>query len=366
MKVSFARKPKTESAPTEAQETETQAAEAKPRARASRPAPRTVPPAENNETPTTAVSGGTPPTIDAESGEVVNDAAPTPEKEAAASTPQPRTRARRPAAKPEPSPEPEQEAPKARPAKNNCTAVGRPQKPLEVGGFRDDPDDVDPADLVLPRLNIVQKVGELSESFEAGVLLLGKTVELANPCRLLLVGFRSLQFVERVPGGAPGRILNSLEEVAEAGGTTDYNEAEDRDIPLFQRMATAMVVIEAPADASAEELNYFPFEFDGCHYALALWSMKGTAYTHAAKHFKTARRAGVFKGKFTRHLKAGYINQFVTLGTEVKKYGRNFAAIPVMELDEPTTPEFRAWLSEVLQGSQAAAEAADNGDGTED
>ncbi len=258
---------------------------------------------------------------------------------------------------PEPR-EPAAPAPKARP---QTMAIARPSKAHEVGGFRDEADDVDGSDIVLPRINIVQKVGDLSQAFEAGTLVLGQKLQLTNPCRILIIGRRSKQYVERVPGGQPGRILNDIADVAAAGGTLDYNEAQEREIPLFQTMITWMVLVQAPGDVTEEEALMFPFEFtDGTRYALALWSTKGTAYTHAAKHLLTARNNGLFKGRFVPALKASYVNQFFLLGAEMKRYERNYAAIPTLELDVETSDEFKLWMATTLRGTGSAAQVAED------
>jgi hypothetical protein len=215
--------------------------------------------------------------------------------------------------------------------------------------FQDDGSSgIDFSDLVLPRLNIVQKVGDLSQVFEPGTLCLGKTVALDQPAILAVASFAPKRFVEKIEGGgAQGRIAKTPQEVVQMGGTIDYNEAKETGRPLFQTLATALCVLRKGADDPSE---VFAFEApDGERYALVLWSMKGSAYTNAAKILFTARKTGLFGiGKRSRMI-TGFLNEFISLETEAKKYqGGNWAMIPVINIHSETTEAFRAWVHGML------------------
>lgn len=212
--------------------------------------------------------------------------------------------------------------------------------------FYDD-ESLDPGDLVLPRLNIVQKVGELSNVHPPGSIILGGQLILATApvgnavspaIRLVILGFQPTTFVEKVEGGLRGNFYRTEQDVVKAGGTLDWNEHKATNKPLYQRLATALAMIEQPAglDASA-----FPNELCGKRYALALYSMKGTAYTNAAKHFKSARKIG--------HLKTnGYRGGFWTFASQLKKFDANYAYIPVVKPAEQTSEELRAAVKDLI------------------
>ena len=213
-------------------------------------------------------------------------------------------------------------------SKDTAVVTGAEAPAVPAPAFFDD-ESLDVGDLVLPRLAIVQKVGELSNVFAPGTVLLnGQLVLQAAPqgsalskeIRLLIVGFNPTIFVEKVEGGLRGNTFKTEQEVVNAGGTLDYNEAKARKIPKYDRSATAMLVIEAPA---VVDVNSFPIEIEGKRYAFALYTMKGTAYTNAAKHFKSSRKIG--------QLREGYRFGWWTFQSQLKKFGDNYAYIPVVD-----------------------------------
>ncbi len=232
---------------------------------------------------------------------------------------------------------------------NDETAVipASPAGAVEKAPTYFDDESLDPNDLVLPRFNIVQKVGELSNNFTPGSLLLnsqlviapaGQGTTLSKAINILVVGFQPTTFVERVEGGLKGNFFRSEAEVEKAGGTLDWNEAQATGKTVYQRSATALILIEQPE--GLDEAS-FPNVIGGKNYALALFTMKGTGYTNGAKHFKSARKIGHLR-------KNGYRGGFWTLQSQLKKFGENYAYIPVVKPTTQSTPEFRKELVELL------------------
>jgi hypothetical protein len=205
----------------------------------------------------------------------------------------------------------------------------------------------DPGDLVLPRLNIVQKVGDLSNVFPPGTIVLGAQLVLteapvqlavSKPIRIVLLGLQPTTFSEKLEGGARGNYFRTEKEVVDAGGTLDWNEAQVTEKQLYQRVCLGLVAVEQPAGIDG---SMFPHTFDGKNYALALYTMKGTAYTNAARHFKSARKIG--------HLRTtGYRYGSWSFASQLKKYGSNFSYIPVLKPADATTEAFRDQLKALL------------------
>lgn len=223
-------------------------------------------------------------------------------------------------------------------------------------------------DIIIPRLNIVQNMGELKDTFELGSLIYdqntvlfvppkqdkaGAVVRQATPpVNMVVLGFRPTRYVEKTSGGARGLIVSTPAEVTANGGTTDYKEwklKEKAGMKLFQPLADALVAIERP-ESVADDDTVFLYEVEGKKYTLALWGMKGAVYTAAAKKvFFTARRMGVLA-------KGGYPSFGYAVTTKLESWQTgNQAWVPVCVPTKATSPAFLAWVKGVLD-PQAAAE----------
>lgn len=216
--------------------------------------------------------------------------------------------------------------------------------------FEDENEGFDPRDLVLARLSIVQKTGERSELHPHGSILLGDLRLVdgpknsavgseSDPVRILVIGFRPTQYVEKVEFGLRGNTFNSPEEVVRAGGTIDYKEAQAKKIAWYQPSTTAMIVVEQ-VPGTAEQC--FPLEIEGKRYALALATWRASAYTGAAKPIKSAKQIG--------HLRGGYRTGWWQFRSKVAKSPQGSATyyVPSVRPAEASTPEFQAGLSALL------------------
>ena len=123
-------------------------------------------------------------------------------------------------------------------------AAAESQVPATIGGGAGDfAGDYLPGfkDVILPRLNIVQSIGQLKDQFPQGALVYGQSLVLFTPpvidratgniktpalppVEITIIGWRPTRFVEKIQGGDRGMIVNSEDEVRAAGGTLDYNE----------------------------------------------------------------------------------------------------------------------------------------------
>lgn len=206
--------------------------------------------------------------------------------------------------------------------------------------FSDDDDSFNPGDLVLPRLNIVQKVGDMSNLFTPGSLVMDGSLVIADApkemaigpaIRFVVLGLQPTYFSEKIEGGGRGDTYKTEAEVVAAGGTLDWNEFKRSGKPLYQRVSTGLLLVEQPAGVDA---GMFPHQIEGKNYALVLYTMKGVAYTNAARHFKSAKKIG--------HLREhGYRGAFWTFSAKLEKYGSNYAYRPVVKPAEATTETLR-------------------------
>jgi hypothetical protein len=221
-------------------------------------------------------------------------------------------------------------------------------------------------DIILPRLNIAQGIGNLGQVFDPGSIVFNQAVLLFKPpfthpkdptqnvpgtppVNIVCLGFRPTRYVEQVQGGR-GMIVDTEDAVRANGGTLDYDEAQLKKkdgMKYFQALAEALIAIERP-ESIADDDNVFVYPVDGKKYALALWGMKGTAYTEAAKRvFFTYRAMGCLRA-------GGYPSKVFALSTRWKDFGNSRGAhVPVLIAGASTSPAFIEWVKAVLNPGSA-------------
>lgn len=220
------------------------------------------------------------------------------------------------------------------------------------------------ADIKFPRLSIVHPLSATAGTFHVGSLLFDARLSLfvppdinpdngevrraaSKPATITVLGFRPTRYVEKVKFGDEARIVNSPEEVAKAGGTLDYKEWElkkdSSGMVLFQTLADAVIAIEKPEHV-ADDDSVFIFPVDGKKYAVALWALKGSAYTELAKGvFFAAKQLGV--------LRSGYPTHSFYVSTKLKPKGKNKVWCPYAIPAIKSTPAFLDFANNVIGGS---------------
>lgn len=237
-------------------------------------------------------------------------------------------------------------------AANTAVAL-RPACPVaenSAPGYDDE--DIGFDDIILPRLNLVYGVGDLSQIYNPGEWVLNGSLVIhvpANPLKnvagfppvsLTVLGFKKRQYVEQTKGGARGNLFNTVEEVVAAGGTLDYKESESTSKKLYHTLATGLILVQKPAHIPDEEHLVFAHECEGKFYSLALWGMKSTMFTHAAKKIFTAKKLG--------HLKGGYPTFSWNLTTKFESKYEQPTPIPVLTAGAKNTSAFAEFVKEVL------------------
>ncbi len=235
--------------------------------------------------------------------------------------------------------------------------------------YADDSDNIRSSDITMPRINIVQKVGDLSNIFTPGDIVLNKeTVIYKAPktdpvtksqvpqspaLQVVVCGFRPDRWAEKTVGGEQGTIVDSVEQVVAAGGTISYEENEATQKPLYQQLSEALVLIQQPEGVTDPAFSYVA---DGKRWAPALWAMKGSAYTNGAKLFRTVRKAGWLKDEInpadgTVIKRSAYFHGLWDMTTFCKQYNSGFFAwipVPKKAAVSETGPEVRALAEKVL------------------
>lgn len=221
-------------------------------------------------------------------------------------------------------------------------------------------------DIILPRVNLVQNLGGMTESFESGSLVYNQQVPLFVPGKvnaktqtverpgtapviMTVLGFRETRYYEKVKWGgdgqgARGMIVDSEQAVRAAGGTLDYNEwklKEKDGMKRFEPGVDALFAIERPEICKENESD-FTFEVEGKFLTLAMWNMRGSIYTAGPKRvFFTQRRMGC--------LKQGYPSWSYAVSTREEHWNGGVQSwIPVCVPNKKNTPEVLAFVQSVL------------------
>lgn len=249
------------------------------------------------------------------------------------------------------------------PVVENTQLVPAAAVPLPVatydGGFDDS--DIALDDIIIPRIFVVHRVGDLGLVFNPGELVLNATTVLhepenkekdvpgSGPLVIVPISFKRIQFCEKTTGGARGRMLKSEAEVVANNGSLDYNEAKASKgtKAYFERYATALLLIKQPVILLPdEEKQIFTHTIDGERYTLAQYSSKGTAYTAFAKRLMTEKKIGFLR-------EGGYTSFNWYLTTVMKPYdkeggGVNLVPVPLLKPGAKTTQAVRDYIRDGL------------------
>lgn len=235
-----------------------------------------------------------------------------------------------------------------------------PGTPAPAAGprFTDD-DNIDFAEMRLPRLGLAQGVGELGNTHPPGTFVLDGTIPLCEapernekaiwkhpPIRLVIVGFRATRWAEKTGTAERGRIYDTEQEVRDNGGTTNYAEKGTK--PLFGKLSQALVLVQMPANLDAADFaTDFPYEADGKRYAMATWNIGGAAFTRVVPSVKTWRKMKQFRNAAGVN---SYRNFFVDLNPAFAVFqGGNSSYVPVVRrTTDLTSDAVRAIVEEFV------------------
>jgi hypothetical protein len=189
--------------------------------------------------------------------------------------------------------------------------------------------DLSQQDLIIPRLSIVQSVGPLSEHFPGGTLVLNQELVLSvaadkdneqEPIKFTVLSINKVyeDWLDFDPQGPRPSVYQSIEDVQNAGKWIDWR---DNERPPVRPVGNALVAIKQPEGIDSLA---FSMEYKGSRYAVALWTMRSTAYARGAKRIFSAsqlelKTTGLLAGEWSLHASRDNV-------------GGNWIFVPVLRL----------------------------------
>lgn len=213
-----------------------------------------------------------------------------------------------------------------------------PATPTQIGVGAGVEGELGMEDVRVPRINVVQKVGDLSEVFDFGDVVLDKELKLASmgdPISVTVLHMKN-QYKESIPYGSDimPNVFDTKQEVLENGGNFTYGQDG-----YYERVAHATLLIEAPE--GEEDNPLFSFTFDGKSYAMVLFTMQRTSFTSMGKEINTAAahwaKDGIWKIKWE-------------MSTEKRKAGANTFCVPKLRRSGRHSDEFVAFAEGLMMG----------------
>ena len=175
-------------------------------------------------------------------------------------------------------------------------------------------------DLRVPRVNLVQKSGQLCDSFAPGTFLFEKKIVIAKPgdaFTATALRFKKY-YQEKIEFGTSNDMpakADTAEEVRALGGSLIYGH--DR---YFQEVADIMLAVQTPSDLDEEHNEYFGYSDGENSYGLAIYTIAASAYTSLGKRLLTDA---------TFLLKGGLWTGQYEIGSELRKNASNSWYVPV-------------------------------------
>lgn len=209
--------------------------------------------------------------------------------------------------------------------------------PSGDGGFSGE---MDKSDLIIPRLAIVQKVGDLSEMFPGGTILINKRLVVApfgQAVTLTIVRARKYFMEIRAYGDEiRPKVFETHKEVEAAGLTMEPKWKTGIDATAKPVLDCVVAIHGAAGNDTAPE---FALVHEGKRYALALWSLSSpSAYNAAGKSLLSARQM---------YLKS-FVEQSWNLTVSKAKFGSNSVFIPEVTPAALNSESLRAYFESIV------------------
>lgn len=189
------------------------------------------------------------------------------------------------------------------------------------------------SDLQIPSLKLVQQVGDLGELFSPGSFVLNNEHAVSDGVEetTFTVAHWNKYYIENLEYGSDQtpETAKTMKEVVEKGGTTEWRNNEP---PSWSPVGVATCILTGKDDM------HFPFEYKDKQYAIALWTMRNTAYRRAGRVIMTAA---------AYNLKEGLEYGNWSLTSKRETLGKNKVFVPVVKTKGKNDEEFAAWVRQL-------------------
>jgi hypothetical protein len=195
-------------------------------------------------------------------------------------------------------------------------------------------------DVKYPRIHLVHKTSneELVTNFGIGSFVLNKEVKLSDGNTPLAVTavYNQKDYIEKRPFGDPEQpdVCLTPQEVTAKGGTLNRKDVGST---LYIPRAHITFLVEAPADATADELALFPYTFGDKSYALALYTVSSSGYTSVGRDLATFRTQNKVMQKGLKYGK-------LELTSKTEKNAQNSWKVPVIRFVGENDADFVSFV----------------------
>ena len=173
--------------------------------------------------------------------------------------------------------------------------VSDPEAGSQVPATRTESAPLERSDFITPKLNLVQRTGDMSVQFTQGSWVLNKEIQITkapeDPLEVIVLERPFKFFMEHLPydpNGPKSRTFNTIEELDEAGLTLDWDN-KNNIRATADRAARVFLLILKPKETDA--VKGFGLEVDGLgDCTVATWLLVNTSYTTAARRIFTAEK----------------------------------------------------------------------------
>lgn len=185
-------------------------------------------------------------------------------------------------------------------------------------------------DFTVPRLNLVAKTGELSNTFQPGAFVYNREVVIGDGKKPAKITFLRIQkiYIQDVVYGSDqiAKTFNRLADVRAAGGALMNDPEAEVDADKYTEALQSIIAIEAPE----KDNPLFPFLVGDKQFGLAQYLMAKSAYRSAGKQVFTDSQL---------FLKSGLHTAYYELTSKIRTSPSGSYFVPQLKIGGKHSPE---------------------------